>query len=288
MQHADPDQLALVALGEPLEGDDAAVTGHLGHCAQCQEEVQTLRRTVDLARETVELRTDASRPPEQVWSRIAAELDLAPAAAGSGVLDSGSRAVEGDTSWARRPGPVPVPDLPADPGRSSGDHAGSGRHADRRAAGRHSAGGRRWVRPAVALVAAAAVGVVGTLVAVRPWQDDAPASVVAGSAASLEPVAGGPAGVSGRAVVVQGESGPQLDVSAAGLPAQAGYYEVWVFDGGTDMVSVGVLGADTAAALTLPPTLDLRRFHVVDISLEQYDGEQTHSTVSVLRGTLTG
>ncbi len=46
--------------------------------------------------------------------------------------------------------------------------------------------------------------------------------------------------------------------------------------------------ADTAAALTLPPTLDLRRFHVVDISLEQYDGEQTHSTVSVLRGTLTG
>ncbi len=76
MQHADPDQLALVALGEPLDDDDAAVAGHLGHCAQCQEEVQTLRRTVDLARETVELRTDASRPPEHVWSRIAAELDL--------------------------------------------------------------------------------------------------------------------------------------------------------------------------------------------------------------------
>ena len=54
------------------------------------------------------------------------------------------------------------------------------------------------------------------------------------------------------------------------------------------MVAVGVLGADSKAALALPPTLDLRTYHVVDISLEQYDGNQAHSQVSVLRGTLTG
>jgi hypothetical protein len=48
-----------------------------------------------------------------------------------------------------------------------------------------------------------------------------------------------------------------------------------------------VLGADSKATLALPPTLDLRTYHVVDISLEQYDGDQTHSQVSVLRGTLT-
>lgn len=294
MQHADPDQLALVALGEPANGDEAAVTGHLSHCAQCQAEVQSLRRTVDLARETVELRTDDSRPPEQVWSRIAAELDLAPSAAGPAPdvrrSEPGTDALRPDTaSWpAEGPALVPAPGRAADPGRQVGSGAGPGRHADRRSSSRrHSAGSRRWVRPAAALVAAAAVGVLGTLVAVRPWQDNGSGPAVAGSIASLEPVTGGPGGASGRAVVVQGKSGPELDVTAAGLPEQSGYYEVWVFDGGEDMVSIGVLGANTAAALTLPPTLDLRRFHVVDISLEQYDGNQTHSSVSVLRGTLT-
>jgi anti-sigma-K factor RskA len=86
---------------------------------------------------------------------------------------------------------------------------------------------------------------------------------------------------------VQGPDGPELDVTAAGLPLQQGYYEVWVFDGTVKMVAVGVLGADSTASLALPPTLDLRTYHVVDISLEQYDGDQTHSQVSVLRGTLT-
>jgi hypothetical protein len=34
-------------------------------------------------------------------------------------------------------------------------------------------------------------------------------------------------------------------------------------------------------------TLDLRTYHIVDISAEPYDGDQTHSTSSVLRGNLT-
>jgi anti-sigma-K factor RskA len=144
---------------------------------------------------------------------------------------------------------------------------------------------RRWVRPVAALVAAAAVGVAGTVAVLRPWASE-PATVPA-SAATLAPVAGGPRDVSGRAVVVQGPDGPRLDVDARGLPLQIGYYEVWVFDGGRNMVSVGVLGADSAAALPLPPTLDLRTYHIVDISAEPYDGDQTHSENSVLRGTLT-
>ena len=40
-------------------------------------------------------------------------------------------------------------------------------------------------------------------------------------------------------------------------------------------------------AYPLPPTLDLRTYHIVDISAEPYDGDQTHSENSVLRGTLT-
>jgi len=135
-------------------------------------------------------------------------------------------------------------------------------------------------------VAAAAVGVVGTLVAVRPWQDDPSTVVVASASASLTPVPGGPGGATGRAVVVRGAAGPRLEVTAAGLPASQGYYEVWVFDGTSRMVSVGVLGPDSTATLPLPATLDLGAFRVVDISAERYDGEQTHSEISVLRGTL--
>jgi hypothetical protein len=145
---------------------------------------------------------------------------------------------------------------------------------------------RRWVRPVAALVAAAAIGVAGTLGTLRPWQSD-PAPVTA-SEATLGAVAGGPRGVSGRAVVVRGPSGPQLEVTTSGLPLQPGYYEVWVFDGATKMVALGALGPDSSAALPLPPTLDLRTYHVVDISAEPYDGDQTHSQDSVLRGTLTG
>jgi hypothetical protein len=238
VQHVDPEQLTLLALGEP---QDASVTDHLRQCPACRAEVDGLRRTATLAREGVEDR-DLPPPPTVLWDRIAAE-------AGIGSLPYGRHAV----------GTQPAPPAPAR---------------------------RRWVRPVAALVAAVAVGVAGTVAVLRPWTSE-PRTVTA-SAATLAPVGGGPRDVAGRAVVVQGPDGPQLDVTTRGLPLQSGYYEVWVFDGGRDMVSVGVLGADSAAVLALPPTLDLRTYHVVDISAEPYDGDQTHSTHSVLRGTLTG
>ena len=289
MQHADPDQLALVALGESSDGDDPEVAVHLRQCALCQAEVEALRFTVDLARETVGLRSDDPRPPEAVWGRIAAELDLS--------AESGPTLAPDD---ARPSGPArpasserAVPDFSGAVGRRTGEAPADGedrefagrpgRRLERRAVADRR---RRWVRPVSALMAAVAIGVVGTLVAVRPWQDGVITPAVT-SSAQLGPVAGGPGDASGRVVVVQGASGPELDVTAAGLPLQQGYYEVWVFDGERSMVSVGVLGGNSAASLPLPPTLDLRRYHVVDISQERYDGDQTHSQVSVLRGTLT-
>lgn len=289
MQHADPDQLALVALGESSDGDDPEVAAHLRQCALCQAEVEALRFTVDLARETVGLRSEDPRPPEAVWGRIAAELDL-PAESRSDLRPddarpsgpahraSGERAAPDFLdAGGRRPG-----EAPADGGNPE-PAARPGRRLERRVV---AARRRRWVRPVSALVAAVAIGVVGTLVAVRPWQDGATVPAVT-SSAQLGPVTGGPGGASGRVVIVQGASGPELDITAAGLPLQQGYYEVWVFDGERSMVSVGVLGGNSAASLPLPPTLDLRRYHVVDISQERYDGDQTHSQVSVLRGTLT-
>lgn len=302
MQHADSDQLALIALGEPLDDDAAELTAHLERCDVCRGEIDALRQTVTLARETVEYRGEV-RPPEAVWDRITGELGLAvaPGTGSSTDVDPsgghrhlsgpGAPRSPGDGPMTRRSPGAGSDGAPADSDEARADDipdlavAGRG-PAGVRGIGAHRATGRRWEKAVAGLVAAVVIGVVGTLVAVRPWQDSGTVPV-AGSTASLVPVTGGPGGVSGRAVVVQGPNGPELDVSAAGLPLQQGYYEVWVFDGKVNMVAVGVLGADSKAALALPPTLDLRTYHVVDISLEKYDGDQTHSLVSVLRGTLT-
>lgn len=264
MQHADPDQLALLALGEPIDDDAGELTAHLRWCQLCQQEIDALRRTVELARETVEYRDEGLRPPEAVWSRVTEELGLA------GISGLPPEAEAGDVPGVRH-----LPESRVDP-----DGGGRGQRV------RTSTGRRRGLAVA-GLIAAVVLGVVGTLVAVRPWQDGDKTRVTA-STASLGPVVGGPGEVSGRAVLVQGADGPELDVTATGLPLQKGYYEVWVFDGRRDMVAIGVLGSDSTASFPLPPTLDLRTYHVVDISQEEYDGDQTHSAVSVLRGTLTG
>ncbi|HEY6745911.1 MAG TPA: anti-sigma factor [Mycobacteriales bacterium] len=299
MQHADSDQLALIALGEPLADDAAELTAHLERCDVCRREIDTLRQTVTLARETVEYRGEV-RPPEAVWDRISSELGLTSA---PGVGSSRDAEVSGDAprlSGPDAPGDGPMVRGSAATGSDAEGAVADGTRPDDaldpamagstvsalRGTGAHRASGRRWGKAVAGLVAAVLIGVVGTLVAVRPWQDGV-VRPVAASVASLGPVPGGPGGVSGRAVVVQGPDGPKLDISASGLPLQRGYYEVWVFDGKVKMVAVGVLGANSKAVLALPPTLDLRTYHVVDISLEQYDGNQTHSETSVLRGTLT-
>ena len=53
MQHADPDQLALIALGEPLADDAAELTAHLERCDVCRREIDALRQTAALARSGV-------------------------------------------------------------------------------------------------------------------------------------------------------------------------------------------------------------------------------------------
>lgn len=280
MRHLDPDRLALLALGERLGGaDEAELTGHLAGCAACQQEVRALRHTAELGREAVAERDEPGlRPGEAVWDGIMAELRMDPAQ---------------PPDWFQparlahepvpEPRPAPAPDLGPVPGSPAPGPA------FRPAPGAVPARRARWVRSAVALVAAAAIGVLGTLAAVRPWQDrSSTVPPVASPAASLAPVPGGPGGVSGRATVVRGPDGPELRLSTAGLPSlNQGYYEVWVFDGRQSMVAVGVLGPGPTATLPLPPTLDLRTFAIVDISQEKYDGVQTHSETSVLRGTLS-
>ena len=102
-----------------------------------------------------------------------------------------------------------------------------------------------------------------------------------------------PAGAGGFACLVTVDGERKLVVHAEGMPAQAdGDYEAWLLDStslpgpGLRMQPLGVMGARADRELTVPGTLDLRKFNIVDISAEPHDGDATHSGKSLLRGTL--
>ncbi|MDE0974727.1 MAG: anti-sigma factor [Candidatus Nanopelagicales bacterium] len=104
--------------------------------------------------------------------------------------------------------------------------------------------------------------------------------------AALEPLRG----VTEPAVasVQQIDGREVLYVQASGLPATDGFYEVWLLaPDSLDMISIGMLDASEGGKFPLPAGIYLAAFPVVDISLERFDGDVTHSTDSILRGTLT-
>ncbi|BDV31898.1 anti-sigma factor [Microbacterium terricola] len=76
MSHLDPDQLALLALGEPVGSPEDLA--HLASCRQCSDELAQLSRTVQIARSTIS-DDELESPPPQVWAGIAAELGLGAA-----------------------------------------------------------------------------------------------------------------------------------------------------------------------------------------------------------------
>jgi hypothetical protein len=84
-------------------------------------------------------------------------------------------------------------------------------------------------------------------------------------------------------------AGRELEVDTTGLtPVEGEFYELWLLDleGGEvkDLVSLGTIDAD--GRYRIADNIDLRRYHVVDISLEPDDGNPSHSGDSVLRGEL--
>ena len=86
MSHLDDDQLALLALGEPVAS--STETAHLRDCADCAAELAQMTRTVQIARTTIDPGT-LEAPPDRVWTDIAQELGLT-ASAPTGKTSSGT------------------------------------------------------------------------------------------------------------------------------------------------------------------------------------------------------
>lgn len=137
---------------------------------------------------------------------------------------------------------------------------------------------RRGVRYAVVAAAAAAIGVAGTVLVLNTGDGE---RVVA--EAQLNRQASAPAGATGRVRIVDPGTGAlRLKVQLSGMPAPAGLYEIWLFDGSTTMIPLGVT-AGSEADVAVPANLTWSRFPVVDISAQEL-GQQEHG-VSMLRGT---
>lgn len=142
---------------------------------------------------------------------------------------------------------------------------------------------RRNVVPWIGVAAAAGLIIGGLGTAQLVGTDAAqPTTIVA---AALEPLAG--ESVIGEAKIEQTQQGQVLSVAVPDLPEPDGYYEVWLLTPDvSNMVAIGVLGPQNEGSFPLPPNIDLAEFSVVDISREAFDGDATHSTDSVVRGTL--
>lgn len=144
---------------------------------------------------------------------------------------------------------------------------------------------RRWSTGLLvaASVASLAAGVVGAVI-VTAGQDTAPAGTVVATT-SLAPLPDHSG--DGAAEVVNAAGTETLHVDATGLTGGDGFYEVWLIDPDTfEMVGLGVLDGEQGD-FAVPAGLDLSRFSVVDVSLEPFDGDPTHSKDSVVRGQLS-
>ena len=257
MRHCTPEQLSLAALREPLPADDAA---HLESCAQCREELASLRRGVDLlAVPQLAAPGAAVLPPPSVWAGIAAATGVttAPRPEVVATVPPPARPSPAEPLPAEPPAPVPAPVVPLRTRRS-----------------------RLLLAVAASLVVG--VGIGAGAVALGTGGDDG----VTVAAAALDPL--DDSGADGEARVLERDDGTrvlQLDLTAA--DPEDGFYEVWLIDASVEaMYSLGVVQGGGEVTLDVPPGVDLTEFPVVDVSVEPLDGDPTHSGDSVARGVL--
>jgi hypothetical protein len=140
-----------------------------------------------------------------------------------------------------------------------------------------------WLRrPVTWLAAAAAAVVITTGVVVAVNQTVAPVPL---ASARLEPLEQFTA--TGSATVTEAGDGTrtievQLDKAEA-----RGYQEVWLIAPDLSrLVSLGIMNS-SSGRFDVPAGLDLSGYPIVDISDEPLDGNPAHSSVSIVRGTLS-
>ncbi|UKA50391.1 anti-sigma factor [Arthrobacter sp. FW305-123] len=258
MPHIDPEELSLLALyGDWLDEEGRQ---HLRSCDACSAEYAALRRAVDAMKTTPDS-SSFEAPGPNVWAGIHHELGLSEANRD----DPLGPATEAEASTPAPAGP-PETAQPLEPPTDI-----------------HSRGNRRqpWQRRGTWLAVAAAGALV--IAGATLWNiNQAPTPL---ARAELSPLAQHTA--TGSAKVLEGADGSRtLEVSLSKDEAQ-GYQEVWLI--GSDLkrlISLGIMKSDSGT-FPLPAGLDLADFPIVDVSDEPLDGNPGHSSVSIVRGSLS-
>lgn len=250
MPHLDPEQLSLLAMYEDWE--DADGREHLSVCPECAADYAALRRTVDAVKTTPDT-TSLSVPGPHVWAGIHRQLGLADA-------------VQADPLGG--PGTTPA-EAPAEAAPSNVAAFGPRKKAWWQRTG-------TWIAAAAAVVLVAAGGI---------WVSTRPAQPTQLAQAQLTPLAQYSA--TGSAKVVEAADGSRrLDVTLDKDEAR-GYQEVWLIAPDLSrLVSLGIMNSDSGS-FEVPAGLQLADYPIVDVSDEPVDGNPAHSTVSIVRGTLT-
>jgi hypothetical protein len=262
MSHCDETTLALAALGEDIPSDEAA---HLHSCAQCTADLAELIEVVTLGREAPAELADV---PDRVWAGIRQDLALAGAPDGADDAHSNVRTLPSRA------------DMPADPGAGSSD-------SNVVALDRRRSRGPGWGGLAVAAVASAVIGGAVVWSAVDRGGAGTNTTEQFVAQAVLAPLPNTPVSSPGQATVMDSADGQVVRVDARSLPASDGFYEVWLLDEGlTKLVALGALPAGSVGTFTVPPGMSVADYPVVDISLESYDGDPSHSKNSLMRGEL--
>ncbi|WP_434994739.1 anti-sigma factor domain-containing protein [Arthrobacter sp. Ld5] len=219
---------------------------HLEQCSACAADVEGLRGVVATARADGAVAV-LERPDPAVWEAVRAELGL--------------RADDAEP--------------PADPATNVHPLAGAGDSRSRR---------RRQV-PTRWLAVAAGVGILVGGGALWGWEtlrsgDDG----VVLARAELDPLPGFSG--SGQATVLRGDDGTRsLDIDLTGA-APEGFRQVWLIAPDLqEMYSVGLLETEHGT-FAVPEDIDLAEYPIVDVSDEPFDGDPTHSSVSMVRGTI--
>ncbi len=225
-------------------------TQHLEHCAQCQTALTDIDRIIAALRSPNVL----EEPPPGLWDRIATDLDLATPAPSSAPIDATDATVTPPTRLRPRPESRGVP----------------------------------WWGILTAAAVGALIGGVGiaAILSQQTTEQDAPVASPVVGGATLEPVAADD--FSGTAQMVQRDDGSlELTVEISNAPDPAdGYFEVWLRDAeATQLISLGTATRESTT-LQVPGGVDLSEYNVVDVSHEHFDGDPSHSGVTLAAGPM--
>lgn len=144
---------------------------------------------------------------------------------------------------------------------------------------------RLSLRPAVAAGCALALLAAGVGAGVA-LDGGGGGEAVAGRNVPLEPIGVADAGATGTATLAS-SGGNEAKIELSGMrPSPAGtYYELWLLNTPTDLVSFGSFRVPQSGetTITVPLPENPSRYTYIDISVERDDGDPGHSGRSVLR-----